>query len=95
MTTTRNERRELQGVVLSNKGDKTITVEVERTFKHPKYGKYVRVRKRFMAHDEKEDARPGDTVAITSTRPLSKRKRWRLSQVVERAVLVDEIGGEQ
>ena len=87
-TTARHSRREMIGVVLSAKTPKTITVEIERTFKHPKYGKYLRRRKRYMAHDEQSTARAGDTVEITSTRPLSKRKRWRLLRVVTRSELV-------
>ena len=75
------------GTVLSAKTPKTITVEVERTFKHKKYGKYLRRRKRYMAHDEQGSARAGDTVEITSTRPLSKRKRWRLLRVITRSEL--------
>ena len=81
------------GIVLSAKTPKTITVEIERTFKHPKYGKYLRRRKRYMAHDEQGTARAGDTVEIASTRPLSKRKRWRLLRVVGRSELgVVELG---
>jgi len=87
-TTARHSRREMIGIVLSAKTPKTITVEIERTFKHPKYGKYLRRRKRYMAHDEQSTARAGDTVEITSTRPLSKRKRWRLLRVVTRSELV-------
>ena len=90
-TPTRHDRRTLIGIVTSTKADKTITVEVERTFKHAKYGKYLRRRKRYLAHDEEGLARVGDTVEITSTRPLSKRKRWRLLRVVRRADLVSEI----
>jgi small subunit ribosomal protein S17 len=77
----------LIGTVTSAKNQKTITVEVERTFKHAKYGKYVRRRKRYLAHDEQADARPGDQVVIVSTRPMSKRKRWRLEKVLERSQL--------
>ncbi len=90
MTTTRHARRVLQGVVTSTKGAKTITVSVERTFKHPKYGKYVRKRKKYMAHDEKEEAGVGDTVELASTRPLSKLKRWRLVRILDKAVLGEE-----
>jgi len=86
---TRNARRVMIGTVASAKTAKTITIEVQRTFKHAKYGKYVRKRKRYMAHDEKSEARAGDTVEIEATRPISKRKRWRLLRVVTRS----ELGG--
>ena len=75
----------LQGTVRSSRMDKTITVSVVRRFKHPKYGKYVLRTKRYYVHDEKNDARPGDTVVISETRPLSKTKRWRLVEILERA----------
>ena len=87
MTESRNARRLLTGVVTTAKGEKTISVSVERTYKHAKYGKYVRKRKKYMAHDEKNEAEVGDTVELVSTRPLSKLKRWRLVRVVEKAVL--------
>jgi len=87
MTESRNARRLLTGVVTTAKGEKTISVSVERTYKHAKYGKYVRKRKKYMAHDEKNEAGVGDTVELVSTRPLSKLKRWRLVRVVEKAVL--------
>jgi small subunit ribosomal protein S17 len=76
------------GLVTSAKTPKTITVEVERTFRHPKYGKYLRKRKRYLVHDETGAARQGDSVEITSTRPLSARKRWRLLRVISRSALV-------
>ena len=90
MTETRNARRVLQGVVTSTKAAKSISVSVERTYKHAKYGKYVRKKKKYLAHDEGEVAGVGDTVEIVSTRPLSKLKRWRLQQVVSKAVLGEE-----
>ena len=93
-TTARHSRRGMIGLVTSAKTPKTITVEVQRTFKHPKYGKYLRRRKRYMAHDEEGGARPGDTVEIVSTRPLSKRKRWRLVKVLSRSELADLAGAE-
>jgi small subunit ribosomal protein S17 len=65
--------------------DKTITVSIERKVKHPMYGKFVKQTKRFKAHDEANDAKPGDIVRISETRPLSKTKRWRLVEIVERA----------
>ena len=86
-TPTRHDRRTLIGIVISAKAEKSITVEVERTFKHAKYGKYLRKRKRYLAHDEERKAQVGDAVEIVSTRPLSKRKRWRLLAVVSRSRL--------
>lgn len=82
---TRNLRKERVGVVTSNKMDKTITVAVERREKHPIYGKFVKKTTKFAAHDEKNDCGIGDTVKIMETRPLSKNKRWRLVEVIERA----------
>jgi small subunit ribosomal protein S17 len=87
MSETRNARRVLQGVVASAKMDKTIAVRVERTFAHPKYGKFVRSHKQYIAHDEQNSAQEGDTVEIIGTRPLSKTKRWRLSRIVETSAL--------
>ena len=81
----RNLRKERIGVVTSDKMEKTITVSIERKVKHPIYGKFVKSTKKFKAHDEKNDAKVGDTVKISETRPLSKTKRWRLVEVVERA----------
>ena len=98
MTKTRNDRRLLSGVVTSSTLDKTITVVVVRTFKHPRYGKYVRKRKKYHAHDEKNEAGVGDVVEIGSVRPLSKLKRWRLTRIVqaapERGVEVQKIAEE-
>ena len=84
---TRHDRRTLIGTVISARTEKTITVEVVRTFKHAKYGKYLRRRKRYLAHDEERKAQVGDQVEIASTRPLSKRKRWRLVTVLSKASL--------
>jgi small subunit ribosomal protein S17 len=81
----RNLRKERIGLVTSDKMDKTITVSIERRVKHPIYGKFVRTTKKFKAHDEKNDAKTGDTVKISEIRPLSKTKRWRLVEVLERA----------
>lgn len=81
----RKTRKERFGKVTSAKMNKTITVLVERKIKHPIYGKFMKKSKKFLAHDEKEDAREGDTVKIMECRPLSKRKTWRLVEVVERA----------
>ena len=81
----RNLRKERVGVVVSNKMDKTITVNVDRKIKHPVYGKFMNKSKKFAAHDEDNDCGIGDTVRIMETRPLSKNKRWRLIEVIERA----------
>ncbi|MBO4282636.1 MAG: 30S ribosomal protein S17 [Bacteroidales bacterium] len=81
----RNFRKVRDGVVVSNKMTKSIVVEVERRVKHPKYGKFLKKTSRFMAHDENEECQIGDTVRIMETRPLSKCKRWRLVQIIERA----------
>jgi len=78
-------RKSRVGVVSSNKMDKTITVIVERKLRHPIYGKFVKKTKKFTAHDEKNDCNTGDVVKIMETRPLSKKKRWRLVQIIERA----------
>ena len=83
----RASRRVITGVVASDKADQTITVRVERMFKHAKYHKYIRRHSKVYAHDEKNDARTGDTVEIMECRPLSKTKRYRLVKVTERAVL--------
>ena len=80
----RNLRKTRVGVVSSNKMDKTITVEVERKIKHPLYGKFLKKTSRFHAHDEKNECNIGDTVKIMECRPLSKLKRWRLIEVVEK-----------
>jgi small subunit ribosomal protein S17 len=81
----RNLRKTRIGVVASNKMDKTITVAVERKVKHPIYGKFVKKTTKFHAHDDKNECQVGDVVRIMETRPLSKTKRWRLVEVVERA----------
>ncbi|MEI7734944.1 MAG: 30S ribosomal protein S17 [Ferruginibacter sp.] len=80
----RNLRKTKLGVVTSNKMDKTITVNVERKVKHPLYGKFVKKSTKFHAHDEKNECSIGDTVKIMETRPLSKTKRWRLVEVIEK-----------
>jgi small subunit ribosomal protein S17 len=82
---TRNARKERVGLVVSSKMDKSITVAIERRMKHPMYGKFVKQTTKLMAHDENNDAGEGDTVRIMETRPMSKNKRWRLVEVVERA----------
>ncbi|NRB62113.1 MAG: 30S ribosomal protein S17 [Saprospiraceae bacterium] len=81
----RNLRKTRTGVVSSNKMDKTITVVVERRLRHPIYGKFVKKTNKFVAHDEQNTCNEGDTVRIMETRPLSKRKRWRLVEILERA----------
>lgn len=83
--TERAQRRQRTGRVVSDRMDKTITVAVDRQVKHPIYGKFITKTTKYMAHDEKNDAHIGDTVQIMSTRPLSKRKTWRLVQIIERA----------
>ena len=82
---TRNQRKQRVGVVTSDKMDKTITVSVERRIQHPLYGKYIKRHKKFTAHDENNQCGVGDVVRIMETRPLSKLKRWRLVEVVEKA----------
>jgi small subunit ribosomal protein S17 len=81
----RKLRKSRVGVVVSNKMTKTISVKVERRLPHPLYGKSVKLSKKFMAHDENNDCNIGDTVRISETRPLSKNKRWRLIEILERA----------
>jgi small subunit ribosomal protein S17 len=82
---TRGTRKERVGMVVSDKPDKTVAVSVETLVRHPLYKKRVRRSKRFMVHDERNEARVGDTVRIVETRPLSARKRWRLANIVSRA----------
>jgi len=84
-TTTRNLRKERVGLVTSDKMEKTIVVSVERKIKHPLYGKFIKKTSTFHAHDEKNECGIGDTVRISETRPLSKTKRWRLIEVLEKA----------
>jgi small subunit ribosomal protein S17 len=81
----RKPRKERIGKVISNKSDKTITVLVERKVKHPLYGKFVRRSKKLMAHDEDNICNEGDRVKVMETRPLSKNKRWRLTEILEKA----------
>jgi small subunit ribosomal protein S17 len=84
-TTERNSRKERVGKVVSNKMQKSITVALDRKVKHPIYGKFMTKTTKFMAHDEKNEANIGDTVRIMETRPLSKNKRWRLVEIIEKA----------
>ncbi len=81
----RNLRKQRTGIVTSNKMDKTVTVSIERKVKHPIYGKTVKKSKKFLAHDDTNTCNIGDVVRIMETRPLSKRKRWRLVEIIERA----------
>jgi small subunit ribosomal protein S17 len=85
MVEERATRKTRVGVVVSDTRDKTITVEITQSIRHPRYDKVVRSRKRFNAHDDSNDANLGDIVRIVETRPLSKTKRWRVVEVVERA----------
>ena len=82
---TRHERQVLTGRVTSAKMEKTIVVEVLRLVQHPKYRRVVRISKKFYAHDEQRQAKPGDTVRIVASRPISKLKRWRLKEVLTRS----------
>jgi small subunit ribosomal protein S17 len=82
---TRKFRKEKVGTVVSNKMTKSITVAVERKVMHPIYGKFIKSTKKFMAHDEDNQCKVGDLVKIMETRPLSKNKRWRLVEILERA----------
>lgn len=81
----RGEKTELIGKVTSAKMEKTIVVEVQRLMQHPKYRRIIRISKKFYAHDEKREAKQGDTVRIVSARPLSRLKRWRLKEVLTRS----------
>lgn len=87
-----SRRQRKIGMVTSDKMDKSIVVMVERLVKHPLYKKYIKRRSRFMAHDERNEAREGDIVLIEETRPISKRKRWRLVKIIERVKKIE--GGE-
>ena len=82
--TGRAQRKVRQGVVVSDAMDKSVVVRVERTTKHPLYKKVVRQRKRYMAHDEKNDCNVGDVVRIAECRPMSRRKRWRVMEIVSK-----------
>ena len=82
---TRNLRKEKVGVIFSNKMEKSVTVAVKWKEKHPMYGKFVNRTKKFHAHDESNDCKIGDTVRVMETRPLSKTKRWRVVEILERA----------
>lgn len=81
----KNLRKQRVGIVSSNQMDKSVTIVIERKMKHPMYGKFVKSTKKFMVHDEKNECNVGDMVKIMETRPLSKNKRWRLVEILERA----------
>jgi small subunit ribosomal protein S17 len=85
MESTQHLKKVRIGLVTSSKMDKTITVSVERKLRHPMYGKFVKKTKKFTAHDETNSCNEGDTVKIIESRPLSRKKRWRLIEVIERA----------
>jgi len=80
----RNRRKTRIGVVVSDKADKTVTVQVERRFAHPLYGKQVAKTKKYQAHDENNEYKVGDMVRMVETRPLSRTKRWRVAELIER-----------
>lgn len=82
----RGMKRQLLGTVVSNKMDKSVTVQVERMVQHPLYQKYVRRRAKFAAHDKNNECQIGDKVIITESRPISKTKKWRVSKIVEKAL---------
>ena len=84
-TTTEKTKTTLQGIVVGDKMNKTVVVSVTRFIKHPKYGKYYKVSKKYKAHDEENACGIGDTVRVMETRPLSRDKRWRLVEIVEKA----------
>ena len=85
MTETKNLRKQRVGVVASSKMDKSVSVLVQRKIKHPIYGKFMKKSKKFIAHDENNECNDGDTVRIEETRPLSKRKCWKITEIIERA----------
>ena len=85
MTEERNRRKSRTGVVVSDKREKTVTVAIKQSFPHPKQGKIVRKTKKLYAHDDSFDAKVGDTVRVMETKPISKMKRWRITEVIERA----------
>ncbi|MEW5947347.1 MAG: 30S ribosomal protein S17 [bacterium] len=81
---TRGKRQEMRGTVVGDRMTRTVVVQVETLKKHARYGKFVRRRKKYLAHDEKDECRTGDLVRIVETRPLSRRKRWRVVEIIER-----------
>ena len=90
------KRKQFIGTVVSDKMDKTVVVMVETLVKHPLYGKYIKRRKKYMAHDENNECKIGDKVLIEETRPLSRRKRWRVRQILERGkrISIEEVPEE-
>ena len=93
MGSERNKRKVLEGIVVSDAMDKTVLVRVERTVQDPRYKKFVRKRKKYMAHDENNQCRVGDRVEIIETRPLSRHKRFRVRRILERAKIMEEVMG--
>ncbi len=93
------KKKQFIGTVVSDKMDKTVTVLVETLVKHPLYGKYIKRRKKYMAHDENNECKIGDKVLIEETRPLSRRKRWRVRKIIERGKRLEteekEVGGKE
>ena len=81
------QRKALQGLVVSNKMNKTVVVQVERKYSHPKFKKVVKSTRKYNAHDEKNESNPGDFISIGETRPLSKTKRWRLLEIIKKGVV--------
>jgi small subunit ribosomal protein S17 len=90
----KERRKRLTGHVISDKMDKTVVVQVERLSRHPRYGKVLRVRKKYKAHDERNDCHVGDLVRIVESRPLSHEKRWRVEEIVRHAEAMPEIAPE-
>ncbi len=90
MSEKKANRKQFVGIVVSDKMDKTVVVMVERLMQHPLYKKYIKRRKKFMAHDEENACRMGDKVLIEETRPLSRHKRWRVRQILERAKVLEK-----
>jgi len=90
----KERRKRLTGHVLSDKMDKTVVVEVERLARHPRYGKVLRMRKKYKAHDEGNDCHVGDVVRIVESRPLSHEKRWRVEEIVRRTEEIPEVAPE-
>ncbi len=87
MSDKRGLKKTKVGTVVSNKMDKTVVISVERLVKHPLYGKYIKRRVKFMAHDEKNDCKTGDKVLIVESRPISKQKVWVVKQILEKAII--------
>jgi len=85
MTTQRGQRKSKIGIVISDKMNKSRVIAVERHLRHPLYGKYIKKTSKFMVHDEKNESHEGDLIKVMETRPLSKRKRWRLIEIIEKA----------